>query len=221
MDASKMNKLILTLAMCIMFITGYAQEQIFTYDNEQIKCKPQFIEAFSNGEFTNITSHTLQKSYDVTAPNGDKYIVKCFKNAGWENEPGDWHYLEIAHNEQTIYSIDYADGWEYLSPDLRHSLLSASDAFYQKDLGNDTVMLLFTGITIMSSPPYITIIILKKGKAALVLNKPFFIEKVQQSNGETVFTLCANTVEYYENGTPMNSASIRTLYIKDKMIYLR
>lgn len=207
--------------MCIICFMSYAQEQVFTYDNDKIKNKPQFIKAFDNGEFANITSHSLQKSYSIAAPNGDKYIVKCFKNTGWENEPGDWHYLEITYNGQTIYSIDYADGWEYLSLNLKRSLSPTADAFYQKDLNSDTVMLLFTGITIMSQPPYITIIILKKGKATLVLNKPFFIEKVQHSNNETVFSLCANTIEYYDNGTPMNSASIRTLYVKDKMIYLK
>lgn len=216
-----MKRLTLILTMCMMYFMSYAQEQVFAYNNDQIKSKPQFIESFENGEFTNITSHSLQRSYNIVTPNGDKYIVKCFKNAGWENEPGDWHYLEIAYNGQTIYSIDYADGWEYLSQSLKSSLSSASDAFYQKNLDSDTVMLLFTGITIMSQPPYITIIILKKGKATLVFNKPFFIENVQYSNSETTFSLCANTVEYYDNGTPMNSASIHTLYVKDNMIYLK
>ena len=215
-----MKKLVLILTMCIMHFLSYAQEPVFAYDNNQIKSKPQFIEAFNNGNFDNITSHSLQKSYNVSALNGDKYIVKCFKNAGWENEPGDWHYLEIAYNGQTIYSIDYADGWEYLSPNLKSSLSPMADAFYQKDLDCDTVMLLFTGITIMSQPPYITVIILKKGKATLVLNKPFFIEKVQHSNNEDVFSLCANTVEYYDNGTPMNNASIQKLYVKNKMIFI-
>lgn len=211
----------LILVMCMMCFLSYAQEQVFTYDNSQIKSNPQFIEAFGNGEFGNITSHSLQKSYSISAPNGDKYIVKCFKNAGWENEPGDWHYLEIVYNGQTIYSIDYADGWEYLSSNLKKYLLPMAEAFYQKNLDNDTVMLLFTGITIMSQPPYVTIIILKNGEATLVLNKPFFIEKVQHSNNEDIFSLCAKTIEYYDDGTPMNSASIQKLYVKNKMIYFQ
>lgn len=121
-----MKKLVLILTMCIMHFLSYAQEPVFAYDNNQIKSKPQFIEAFNNGNFDNITSHSLQKSYNVSAQNGDKYIVKCFKNAGWENEPGDWHYLEIAYNGQTIYSIDYADGWEYLSPNLYNPQIQIS-----------------------------------------------------------------------------------------------
>lgn len=99
-NTNKMKRLILVLTMCIVHFMSYAQEQVFTVDNDQIKSKPQFIEAFENGEFTNITSHSLQRSYNIVTPNGDKYIVKCFKNTGWENEPGDWHYLEIAHNGQ-------------------------------------------------------------------------------------------------------------------------
>lgn len=74
-----MKKLVLILTMCIMHFLSYAQEPVFAYDNNQIKSKPQFIEAFNNGNFDNITSHSLQKSYNVSAQNGDKYIVKCFK----------------------------------------------------------------------------------------------------------------------------------------------
>lgn len=216
-----MNRLILILTICIVPIICYAQEQVFTNEGGQIKDNVQFVKSFNNENFANITSHTLQKSYNVAAANGDKYVVKCFKNEGWEDEPGDWHYLEIAYNGQTIFSIDYADGWEYLSQDLKSSLSPTPDAFYQKEFDDDTVMLMFTGITIMSQPPYITMIVLKNGKATLVFNKPFYIEGVQHSNSETIFTLCANTVEYYENGTPMNSADMHALSIKDKMVYFK
>lgn len=57
----KMKKLVLILTMCIMHFLSYAQEPVFAYDNNQIKSKPQFIEAFNNGNFDNITSHSLQK----------------------------------------------------------------------------------------------------------------------------------------------------------------
>lgn len=99
-------------------------------------------------------------------------------------------------------------------------LSPVSDAFGQKNLDSDTVMLLFTGITIIASPIYYYNHI-KKGKATLVFNKPSFIEKVQYLNSETTFSLYTNTVEYYENGTPMNNASIRILYVKNKMIYFK
>ncbi len=33
-------------------LSGYAQEPVFAYDNNQIKAKPQFIEAFNNGNLT-------------------------------------------------------------------------------------------------------------------------------------------------------------------------
>lgn len=56
-----MKKLVLILTMCIMYFLSYAQEPVFAYDNNQIKSKPQFIEAFNNGNFDNITSHSLQK----------------------------------------------------------------------------------------------------------------------------------------------------------------
>ena len=46
-----MKKLVLILTMCIMHFLSYAQEPVFAYDNNQIKSKPQFIEAVNNAIF--------------------------------------------------------------------------------------------------------------------------------------------------------------------------
>ena len=71
-----MKKLVLILTMCIMHFLSYAQEPVFAYDNNQIKSKPQFIEAFNNGNFDNITSHSLQKSYNVSARSEERRVGK-------------------------------------------------------------------------------------------------------------------------------------------------
>ena len=215
-----MKKLTLIFTVCMLHFVSYAQEQVFTYSNNgTVETKSKFIEPFPNGDFANITDHTLQKSYDVVAPSGDTYTVKCYKNTGWENDPGDWHYFEILYKEKVIFSAEYADGWEYLADNLKQTLSPKADAFYQKNLRDDTVMLLFTGIIIMSQPPYETIVLLKDGKATLVYNKPGFIEDVQVVDSDVVFTLCENTVEFYEDGTPMNDGIIAELSIKDDLIY--
>ncbi len=54
-----MKKLVLILTMCIMYFLSYVQEPVFAYDNNQIKSKPQFIEAFNNGNFV---SRSYEKS---------------------------------------------------------------------------------------------------------------------------------------------------------------
>ena len=136
-----MKKLTLIFTVCMLHFVSYAQEQVFTYSNNgTVETKSKFIEPFPNGDFANITDHTLQKSYDVVAPSGDTYTVKCYKNTGWENDPGDWHYFEILYKEKVIFSAEYADGWEYLADNLKQTLSPKADAFYQKNLRDDTVM---------------------------------------------------------------------------------
>ncbi len=60
--------------------------------------------------------------------------------------------------------------------------------------------LLFIGTYIMSQPPRLTILVLKKGN-------------------ETIFTLQANTVEYRDVGVPCDSPELHTLVFKEGMIY--
>lgn len=215
-----MNKLMLYLIMWFVCSMSYGQEQVFTYVNGEVKSKTQFIKSFDNGKFTNLP-HILQKSYFITSNSGDTYTIKCYKNKDWENEPGDWHYFEVIYDGKVIFSLDYADGWEYLSKELRFNLTPTTEAFFYKNMDKDAISLLFTGITIMSQPPFITIVVVKGGKATLVFNKPSYIEKASQTNNETFLTLCANTVEWRKDGMPFNDAIINTLTIKNGMIYFK
>ena len=138
---------------------------------------------------------------------------------GWEDEPGDWHYLEILNNGKVIFSEDYADGWIFLSDVITSSLTPVTSAYLKFDLDDDVVLLLFEGITIMSQPPYLTGIVLYNGKATLVYNKVGHIEKVLQSTFGTVFTIRENTVEYDANNNPFYEPIIRILTINNGMMY--
>ena len=209
-----MRKCILFI-MCFLCTMLYAQEEVFSYSNSGLVAKDKFVSPFPNGEFVNITSHVLQKSYDVSSPSGKKYEVKCYKNEGWENEPGDWHYFEILYDGHVILKSEYADGWCYLDDEVKSSLLSFTDAFLYTNLKDDAVVLFFTGIIIMSQPPFLTAVVLKDGKATFYINK---IEK----NGDAIdFKLQSNTLEYLDSNTPINSPDLHTLTLKDGMIYYK
>jgi hypothetical protein len=73
----------------------------------------------------------------------------------------------------------------------------------------------------MSQPPFLTGVILRDGKATLVYNKTGYIEQVVQSSSETVFTICENTVEYDANDNPFSTPIIKTLTIKNGMMYYK
>ena len=215
-----MGKCILFI-MCFLCTMLYAQEEVFSYSNSGLVAKDKFVSPFPNGEFVNITSHVLQKSYDVSSPSGKKYEVKCYKNEGWENEPGDWHYFEILYDGHVILKSEYADGWCYLDDEVKSSLLSFTDAFLYTNLKDDAVALFFTGIIIMSQPPFLTAVVLKDGKATLVFNEPSYINKIEKNGDAIDFKLQSNTLEYLDSNTPINSPDLHTLTLKDGMIYYK
>lgn len=213
-------KKVLILMFCLLQGMSYAQNAVFSYENlNNIVIDSSYISAFDNGKFDNILNHTLYKDYTVMSKVGTKYTIRCYKNMGWEDEPGDWHYLEILNNGKVIFSEDYADGWIFLSDVITSSLTPVTSAFLKFDLDDDVVLLLFEGITIMSQPPYLTGIVLYNGKATLVYNKVGHIEKVLQSTFGTVFTIRENTVEYDANNNPFYEPIIRILTINNGMMY--
>lgn len=61
-----MGKCILFI-MCFLCTMLYAQEEVFSYSNSGLVAKDKFVSPFPNGEFVNITSHVLQKSYGVSS----------------------------------------------------------------------------------------------------------------------------------------------------------
>lgn len=79
--------------------------------------------------------------------------------------------------------------------------------------------LLFIGTYIMSQLPRLTILVLKKGNASLVFDRPSYVNNVDKKGNETIFTLQANTVEYRDVGVPCDSPELHTLAFKEGMIY--
>ena len=116
---------------------------------------------------------------------------------------------------------EYADGWCYLDDEVKSSLLSFTDVFLYTNLKDDAVVLFFTGIIIMSQPPFLTAVVLKDGKATLVFNEPSYINKIEKNGDAIDFKLQSNTLEYLDSNTPINSPDLHTLTLKDGMIYYK
>ena len=219
---SKMKKCIFLL-MCFWYIgvCVRGQEAVFSLDlNGDVMAESKYVESFGEANFQDITPYVLQKSYSLVLNSGESYTVKCSKFNGWENEPGDCHVIEIDHGGRSIFSFEYADGWEYIDSGIKNKI-SGNDFFAWYDLENDERALIFTGIHIMSQPPYLTVIVLKDGKATLVFNKPSYINKIEKNGDAIDFKLQSNTLEYLDSNTPINSPDLHTLTLKDGMIYYK
>lgn len=215
-----MKTIVTILVMIFLAQATKAQESVFEITAGEIITKRKFIEKFPNGKFDNITEHTFRDSYNLTNGN-QSYTVKGYINEGWENEPGDWHYFEIIYNGQKILNEDYADGWNYLPQELKSQLSPCNNAFFYKDLGSDMIMLCLIGVTIMSQPPYLTIIILRNGKATLVFNKRGEISDIKKTEDELEFNLWTLYAEYGSVGQELSPGVNHTMTIKDGMIYYK
>ncbi|MDR0982091.1 MAG: hypothetical protein LBM07_02450, partial [Culturomica sp.] len=62
-------------------------EDVFTYENGQVKTKEKFINTIPVLNRDDLTPYKLNKSFDVYTADRTKYVVKFFKYNGWDNDP--------------------------------------------------------------------------------------------------------------------------------------
>ena len=223
-----------------------AQEQIFSIDtNGDVVTKAKFIEELYAGNYNNITPYTLKfsekinilqhftpsknlptkemASYNLETNNAvamrKAYTINGLRYKGWDNESGDFNVIEILFGNNTLLTLKYADGWDKMSTDYG----SYTSKFCGiENLGDDTYAAIFKGIDIMSQPPYITIIVMKNGKASLVFNKPMIINDIKtNADGTKTFDLQENVVERIDENTPANSPITHTMTIANGNIYFK
>ncbi|WP_302434255.1 hypothetical protein [uncultured Prevotella sp.] len=173
-----------------------------------------------NNDLTNISKKA------ANSPNANKtttaiplYTVNGLRYKGWDNDPGDFNVIEISYGKDTLFTLKYDDGWDNMSTD--YGSYTSKFCGIEK-LGNNTFAAIFKGVDIMSQPPYLTIVVMKGGKASLVFNKPMIINSIKtNSDGTKTFDLQENTVEWIDENTPANSPITHTMTIKDGNIYFK
>ena len=79
----------------------------------------------------------------------------------------------------------------------------------------------FVGIYIQSLPPYISMIVLKSGKATLVFNKRCYINEIKKQGNKIDFILRKNTLEYVNSSTPVNQPILKTLTMENGRMYFK
>lgn len=224
-----MKKIYLLLFMAIFNqMAAIAQEQVFSIGNNgDIVTKAKFIEELYSGNYNNVTPYTLKFSESIKACAAEDkglnagliYTVEGLRYKGWENESGDFNVIEVLFSGKTLLTLKYADGWDKMSTD--YSDYTSKFCGIEK-LSDDTFAAIFKGVDIMSQPPYLTIIVMKDGKAKVVFNKPMTINSINaNADGSKTFDLQENVVEWIDENTPANSPITHTMTIKDGNIYFK
>lgn len=219
-----MRKILLLFA--VMFCVGFSvntqilgmgnMKSLFKADDGgHIIISSEYIDTFINESHNDIEPYILKGKSVINAD--DDYTIKCFKYNGWENEAGDFNVIEISTVQGEVLRLRSDEGWDNIS--VTALQCGNNKPYHYETLANGSIALFFTGTVLMSQPPYLTIIVLTHGKAYLVFNKKMIINNVVRNNGDLLFNLQENVVEWIDENTPAGDAVLHTISVKDGLMY--
>ena len=215
-----MRTIVTILLMMFLAQTTKAQEFIFETTAGEIVTKSKFIDQFQNDVYTNITPYILKQTTNESLQNGDSYTINCLKYRTWGNDPGDIHVIQVLHQGKEVFKLNNDEGWKYINEEPDGGI-TKTKFYYSIDLDKNTKVLIFVGIYIQSLPPYISMIVLKSGKATLVFNKRCYINEIKKQGNKIDFILRKNTLEYVNSSTPVNQPILKTLTMENGRMYFK
>ena len=148
-------------------------------------------------EFQQMQATELVDSMIINTRWGDTYIIKALTFPDWDIKSGDFHCVEIYRDNKKIYEMKSMQGWDYLSERLssRKKEFTFCRPFNVVD---DTVVLLFQGTSLTNQLPTLPIVVIKRGKAQLVFNKPYKVLGLSYGTSTETFYFFDKTIERAE-----------------------
>lgn len=145
--------------------------------------------------------------FDLNGDNkNDKIQLKSIK--GWENDPGDFHKIEIELSNGATWSEINGDGWvrfnqNYQVPDdIIKKNESGTDLFLITKFGGQYIIGLF-GYVYASEPGYLLLIEFSSGEPRVFLGTKMDLNEITKNKivGQSIETNCVLTL----NGTKLTS----------------
>lgn len=162
-----------------------AKTPLYSIENDVVMAKCEFVSQLKNKPYSDITPYTTVSTLSFQSLNGlNNYMVTFNRYKGWDGEAGDFQSVEIKANNQKILQLDNQDGWVTLPSPL--CPVDGVNLYYEQ-LDSTTTLVYLTGFAYNSNPGYLTLILLRKGLATVVFNKPYAVSSVQRVNG--IFTI--------------------------------
>lgn len=145
-------------------------------------------------EFQRMKATELVDSMIISTRSDDTYTIKALTFSDWDIKSGDFHCVEIYKGDKKIYEMKCMQGWDYLSERL--SSKRKEFTFCRPfNVVDDTVVLLFQGTPLTNQLPSLPIVVIKKGKAQLVFNKPYKVLGVSYNTLTKAFYFLSKTTE--------------------------
>lgn len=188
-----MKKIIILVLLLQLLLWGGAQFVWKSKGKETASGGKEFVLQFKNGtdipvnmayiepldgnlseEFQGLEATVLKDTITVNAKSGDTYIVKMLTFLDWDVKTGDFHCVEIYKGEKKIYEMKRMQAWGELPVGIRPRKKKIE---YCRSLNvvDDTVVLLFSGASLLEQPIPMSIVVVKGEEAKLVFNEPCFI----------------------------------------------
>lgn len=219
-------KKILFLLFLLNIIVAKGQNVVTKFTSSgDFAVNPSYVKPFNEGinleSYKNLDPSILKDEMKINTPSGTSYIVKAFRFKDWENDPGDYHVVEIYKDENKIYEMLSIDGWNYFPKQLTNETINR--CCYPVNINDDTVALVFDGVSYPYEYGLVGIVILNSNLAKLVFNKRFKIRELKKTDEEVKFVMQENIVEYFSSGNkaiPNSEPILKTLSISKDCISL-
>lgn len=205
--------------LIVLFLLGvllWSSVFVFMYEGQKSDHGKEFVTQFKRGrdipvdtsyiepfdvnpseEFQHMEATELVDSMTISTRSGDTYTIKALTFSDWDIKSGVFHCVEIYKGRKKIYEMKSMQGWDYLSERLssRKKEFTFCRPFNVVD---DTVVLLFQGTSLTNQLPTLPIVVIKRGKAQLVFNKPYKVLGLSYGTSTETFYFFGKTIERAE-----------------------
>lgn len=200
---------------------------------ENISVNMSYIEPFDENlseEFQNMETTVLKDTIVVNTRSGDTYVVKMLALPDWDIRPGDFHCVEIYKGENKIYEMKRMQAWGELPVGIRPRK-KKTEYCRSVNVVDDTVVLLFSGASLLEQPIPMSIVVVKGENAKLVFNQSCFIGSShigfqrETHNGIKINTEYAHLdlfykkAKYDDRGKLVQQPVVRKLHITEEGIW--
>lgn len=210
-DMKRNEKMILLVLLIVLNSTSCSIKgaNIFTFNNGTIVPNSQFNDIpYLANEDINL-SHTQTASFSA---NG--ITISLEKFSGWEEDPGYFTVIKSLTND-VPFMIKSSIAWDCIPEAFR---TGESDYYIRVPLNNDYTALILMGYPFDSRPPFLTIIVVGNGQAAMVFNKRYVVSSLVNTSESFSMTLQGDYIEYSSSGQPVSTPDTFRIWLENGVL---
>ena len=211
--------ILVVLAVLGASLIATAQTQtgiIFTYNGDSIVRKSAYINPLDSNPDKGPT-YTVDSSTVTVDKNN--YTVKLQNYNLARDDAGYYRIINILYNGQNILNLAQFDGWDKIPSYLQ--TYKTTDFYFEMPLSDEATALIFVGWPYNSEPEQMTIVVLYKGKATMVLNKQYAITAVTKNGSDLSFDIQSEIQEWVNDDQPYNNPATLRIWAEDGILKLR